>query len=336
MKHTCLLLALPLFAGVCACSNDDQSGQPVSTKEVRFNVTVPKAPRAATTTASIDHFRIFSFVNTKPFMSNVIANRNQSSWSTSPVMYWPADNSPVNFYCISPMIGEVEDANAVPTPNIKDYENSRGNIDLLYSVNVGATENPVTINFRHALSKLAFNFRRREASASQAPLKIDVKEVSVTEIYTKASFTFPKTTTSQGSSDAGTWHDQRSAAEIDIFSGKTATLTDDYQNLNSSGFEFALPQNLATSRAAFSGAYVKVKCTVFDETSGVQIWPKGADDDYLYFPLNSPGAANTTGQWEAGKAYAYNITVGVPADAGKIEFDVTVDEYPSFEDMYLE
>lgn len=336
MKHTSLLLALPLLAGVCACSNDDQPSQHVSNKEIRFNVTVPKATKAATTTASISHFRIFSFVKSKPFMSNVIANRNQGSWTTAPVMYWPADNSPVNFYCISPMIGEVEDADAVPTPNIKDYENSRGDIDLLYSVAAGVSENPVSINFRHALSKLAFNFKRREASASQAPLKVEVKEVSVTDIYTKASFTFPKNTTSQGSTDSGSWHDQRSSIDVDIFSGSTAVLTDSYQNLNSSGYEFAIPQNLAESRAAVSGTYVKVKCTIYDENSGVQIWPKGAQEDYIYFPLNSPGASNTTGEWQAGKAYAYNITIGVPSDTGKIEFDVTVDEYPSFEDMYLE
>ena len=337
MKTNKFAMLIPLAAcGLLSCSHDDTNGIAPSQKEVRFNVTVPRAPRGVTETSTIDNFRIFSFVNKKPYMHNVSATKNDGSgWVTTPVMYWPADASPVNFYCISPMIGEVADSD-VPNPNIENYDNATGKTDLLYSVNIGATVNPVSINFRHALSKVAFNFKRMEASPSQAPIKVDVSEVTLTAINTKGSFTYPDKTTSSESSDAGTWHDQGSKNDIAIFNGPVTTLTDQYATLNSSGYEFALPQELATSTADLGGAYVKVKCAVYDETSGVRIWPKSAESDYLYFPLNSTGAANTTAEWQAGKAYAYNITVGVPQDSGKIEFDVTVDQYPTFEDMYLE
>ena len=329
------MLALPLLIGLSACSDDDQPKQEVSNNAVRFNVTVPRASKAATTTASIDHFRIFSFVNSNPYMSNVVAKRTNSAWTTTPVMYWPADDAPVNFYCISPMVGEPE-GTQVPNPNIGDYENTDGRTDLLYSVTTGATVNPVGLNFRHALSKVAFNFKRKTASDQQAPLKVDVKEVVVTAINGTASFTFPDKTTSPDAEASGTWHDYKSLGDVTVFSGSTATLSDTYEALNSTGYEFAIPQVLPESKSDLSGAYVKVLCSIYDETSGVKIWPKGADDAYLYFPLSSPGASNTTSTWKIGKAYAYNITIGVPVGSGKIDFDVTVDEYPSFEDMYLE
>lgn len=336
MKHTSLLMVPALVASVvCACSHDDQPSVATSNKEIRFNVTVPRAARAATTTASIDHFRIFSFVDSKPYMHNVTANKVNTSWVTTPVMYWPADDSPVNFYCISPMIREAT-SSEVPNPNIEDYEDKDGTTDLLYSVASGVTTNPVSINFRHALSKLAFNLKRKEASASQSALKVEVKELSITDIRTAGNFTYPSQTTSANSESAGTWHDQKNTSEIPIFKGTTATLTDSYTNLNSTGYEFAIPQTLAESKADLSGPYVKVLCSIYDENSGVRIWPKGEEHSYLYFPLNSPGSSNTSPAWSAGKAYAYNITIGVPATTGKIEFDVTVDEYPSFEDMYME
>lgn len=336
MKHTSILLAIPVLASAfCACSHDDHPSMETSNKEIRFNVTVPRASKAATTTASIDHFRIFSFVDSKPYMHNVTANKVNTSWVTTPVMYWPADESPVNFYCISPMIREASSTD-VPNPNIEDYEDRDGKTDLLYSVASGVTTNPVSLNFRHALSKLAFNLKRKEASASQSPLKVEVKEVSITDIRTIGSFTYPTQTTSPNRESTGTWHDQNTSKEIEIYKGTATTLTDKYANFNSTGYEFAIPQALAESKADLSGAYVKVLCSIYDENSGVRIWPKGEEYSYLYFPLNSPGASNTASAWSAGKAYAYNITIAVPADTGKIEFDVTVDEYPSFEDMYLE
>lgn len=337
MKNFAYLLALPAAILISACSgNDDNApnGGNVSSNAVRFNVTVPRASRIPTTTASIDHFRIFSFVDQKPYMQNVIANRNESNWVTSPIMYWPADETPVNFYCVSPMLWD-KTGSGVPNPNIEDFNNPDGNTDLLYSVTIGATENPVNINFRHALSKIQFNFKRRAATA-EAPIKVDVKEVALTDIKGTGSFTFPDRTTAPNTEDTGTWHDQGNPSEVIIYSNSTTTLTDTYQTLSSTDYEFAIPQTLAESRVDMSGAYVRVNCSIYDENSGVRIWPKGAEEGSIYFPLNSPGASNTTSTWLPGKAYAYNLTIGVPAGTDKIQFDVTVDTYPAFEDMYVQ
>lgn len=335
MKSVSLLLAIAAVAGLASCSNDDHDTLTPTKNEVRFNVTVPISTRALTTTAKLDHFRIFSFVDSQPYMSNVQADKTGSNWATTPVMYWPADDKPVNFYCISPMVGTETDSGE-SLPHIKDYVNTDGTTDLLYAVNIGAVINPVRINFRHALSRIAFNFKRRQASSSQAPIKVEVKDVAVTNIFSKGSFNYPNQTTAPSGMAVGTWLDQSAATDAQIFSGSVKTLTDAYTTINSTGYEFALPQELPVSKEDMSGAYLRVLCSVYDETSGVRIWPKSQAEDYLYFPLNSPGAANTTKTWEPGKAYAYNITIGVPEGTGKIEFDITVDDYPDFADMPVE
>lgn len=344
MKHThtnclkalALLLGASSFA-LTSCSSDDDSPKADPGSQIRFNVTVPKSLARETTTASINQFSLYSFVNGAAYMSDVTVSRNDgSNWTAQPVMYWPSDGSAVNFYCINPAVGSQSVAQGTSVPHINGFNNASGTTDLLYAVTSGATVNPVRINFRHALSRLSFNFRRRPASESQAPLRVVVKEVTVNSVYGTASFTYPMQTTAPDNEVRGMWSAISNPSEVSIYAGQQAVLTDDYVRLNTSGYEFAIPQTLIASAEDLSGAYIKVKCTIYDENSNVQIWPKGQADDYLYFPIASPGATNTKGLWEEGKAYAYNITIGVPSDFGKIEFDVTVDEYPKFENLPTE
>lgn len=337
MRITSVILLLSAAGlGFTACSSDDDN-TPVTGpgNQVSFNVTVPRTQRAATTTQSINQFYAWSFVDGKEYMPGVSVSRDgAASWVASPVMYWPADGQPVNFYCVSPLVGESTQTNA-SDPDIKGYVNTDGTTDLLYAVTLGATQNPVRINFRHALAKLAFNFKRREASSTQAALKVEVKGVTLTAVKTKGSFNYPRETTSMESTVSGVWRDQQSPADAVISQNETVVLTDNYMNINSTDYEFVIPQDIAESTPDYGGAYVKVLCAVYDERSGVRIWPTGQAEDYLYFPLNASGQAANT-MWEPGKAYAYNITIGVPAGTGKIEFDITVDEYKQFEDMNIE
>lgn len=118
-------------------------------------------------------------------------------------------------------------------------------------------------------------------------------------------------------------------------------LTDKYTNLNSTGYAFAVPQDLAESRNTgnvYTGAYLRVMCSVYDEESGVKLWPStttpGYDaatgNAYIYFPLNDPAHDTDVDDWEAGRYYVYNITIGVPRGTGVIDFDITVDEYKEF------
>lgn len=334
MKASSVFLWLAAAAiGFTACSKDDEN-VPSSGSVINFNVTVPRAQRQTTTTASINQFYLWSFVGGREYMPGVSVSRSGSSWTSSPVMYWPGDGQPVDFYCISPLVG-TNDSPLGGGADIKDYVNTDGTTDLLYAVTLGATKNPVNINFRHALSRLAFNFKRREASSTQAPLKVEVREVIVTDINTTASFTYPHATTSPNGDATGVWSGQSSPVDAVISQNQTVVLTDNLMNINSTGYEFVIPQRITESGDSYAGCYAKVLCSIYDENSGVRIWPSGQESDYLYFPLNAAGQTGPQ-SWDAGKAYAYNITIGVPAGTGKIEFDVTVDEYQQFDSMGIE
>lgn len=83
---------------------------------------------------------------------------------------------------------------------------------------------------------------------------------------------------------------------------------------------------------------MKVLCDIYDEATGIKIWPSTTDanyDDmtgagYVYFPLNGDNAQSP--RWELGKSYVYTLTVGVPDEgSGYIDFDITVDNYSEFE-----
>ncbi|MCI9285771.1 MAG: fimbrillin family protein [Muribaculaceae bacterium] len=80
-----LMLLSAVGLGFTACSSDDDT--PVDGKAMRFNVTVPRAPRAATTTQSINQFNLYSFVDGAEYMSNVTVTRNGTEWEASPAMY---------------------------------------------------------------------------------------------------------------------------------------------------------------------------------------------------------------------------------------------------------
>ena len=78
-------------------------------------------------------------------------------------------------------------------------------------------------------------------------------------------------------------------------------------------------------------------CAIYHEDTGTQIWPRGAEYADIYFPLHSAAeGAQTVSEWQQGRAYIYNLTIGVPSQTSAIEFDVTVDEYQSFADADIE
>lgn len=341
-----LLSAVSLGLGSCSDDDNDYVPTPPESEAVGFTVAVPRAPRtsrAATTSSSIEEFRTWAFYNGANYMSNVTVKRSGDEWTYSPLMYWPADGS-LNFYCISPMIDNTTQLAPVET-HIPDYINTAGTTDLLYAVTKGATAGTtgkVKINFRHALSQVQVNLKRKEASSTQAAIRVDVKEVGFTAICQQGSFMFPNATTDSKTDVTGTWSDVVSPVSPKVYVGFDQ-LEDKYVNFNSTGYMFAIPQTLQESvdagNSSYEGSYIRVLCSIYDEKSGVKIWPSASTpaedmtdgDAYIYFPIASAELPLATKEWKAGKSYVYNITVGVPQGSSIIDFDVTVDDYNDFE-----
>lgn len=345
MKLIYAFTILAIGAGISACSDDkDYDGpQPGETgrNAIEFAATAPRAPRTVSTTENLDKFYVTAYTDGMLFMDNVEVIRTGSgAWGYTPRMYWPSDGT-VNFYSYTPdIVANVHhDESGTDIPG---YVNP-GDIDLLYGVNMdesapaGGGDKQVKVNFRHALSQVRFKLRRQDGAHN--PLRVEVGAVQLMNICSTGTFNFPRETTSADSEARGEWTGTSSVVSPDIYRGENISLTSDYQLVGNTGYIFAVPQTLVTSSETdYQGAYVRVLCSIYDEASGVKLWPsasassydQASGSGYLYFPL-----ATSPSTWDAGKAYVYNITIGMPQGSSAIEFDVTVDDYQDFADVEL-
>lgn len=341
MKISSSLFILATALAFTACSDNDDSGAPKDTAKINFSVSVPKSPRAVTTTSSINQFKTWGYVNQKVYMEDVEVNRvDNGSWSYQPAQYWPADEQKVNFYSYSPADLSTETPNTPDNPDIPGFINN-GTTDLLYGVNIGESSKSsvVKINFRHALAQVKFLFKRITPPDSPQPIDVKVRNVTVTGTYSTASFHFPTETTAAENPIVGEWVEPTDIKDMAIFDGEKS-LTDEAVELNSTGNMFAIPQDLTESTDVTktdNGAYVKVLCDIYDQKTGTKLWPSQSDETYdpatgagyLYFPLNNNSVIE---QWDAGRSYRYVLTIGVPKDSsGYIDFDITVDDYEEFD-----
>lgn len=333
LKHIFLLSVASL--ALAACSDDDKSTPEITGNAIRFNASAPLAPRAVTTTDNLDNFRVTAFVGGKKYMDNVPVIKTGNTWTYSPTMYWPADET-VNFFSYSPDNITTNSAEKSGT-DIKGFVND-GTTDFLYGVNMdesGKTSKMVKINFRHALSQVRFYLKRK---VQDPAIRVDVTGVALTKINSVGDFAFPRATTAQGSVAYGTWSAQSLPTDPAIYTGAPATLTDNGTELNPGSYYFFIPQKLEQAgENTADGAFVKVTCAIYHEGTGTRIWPSGADYGDIYFPLNTTGTGSqAVTEWLQGRAYVYNLTIGVPSESSVIEFDVTVDEYQNFAESDLE
>lgn len=349
MKLTPSILLLALGAvSVTACSDDDNNGVSGDTDEITFNVTVPRAPRVATTTTNIKEFSTWAFTQDKLYMDNVVVRRDGSKWTYQPVMHWPVDDHAVNFFSVSPAIpATVSGFQNGRRHDMSGYVNTAGNVDLLYAVNMderSSKTKQVQVNFRHALSQVRVALR---AQASTPAIRVEVNAVELLNIYSRGDFDFPRKTTDRddvSEATRGDWTDQSLPTDVTLYSGDGVDLSEtESTELNSTGYYFALPQDLIDSKvngATYTGAYARVRCQIFDKKTDVKLWPSSTVSGYdsatqsawLYFPLDTDSTRYD--EWDLGKAYYYVLTVGMPSGSSTISFDVTVDEYDMTQDKY--
>lgn len=347
MKLTNTFLLLAAGFSLAACSSDDDVPNKMPSDEaISFNASAPLAPRAVITTGTLKDFHVTAFTDGKPFMKNVKVTKVDNVWQYSPTMYWPVDQT-VNFFSYAPAEGGAAPREASGDGTDLSFTNT-GSVDLLYGVNMdlsGETSNMVNINFRHALSQVRLALRRK---AETPAIRVDVIGIDLLNIKSTGDFKFPRETTSQESTSKGTWSNQGTPGNPELFKADQAqpwTLTDDYDEQNSSSYFFFVPQTLTPSKmsgTAPSGSIARVLCAVYHEETGAKIWPsksleeKGTGCGYIYFPLDAGGNEGAVSEWEAGRAYVYSLTIGVPSTSSAIQFDVTVDEYQDFAQIPLD
>lgn len=125
-------------------------------------------------------------------ITNSDPNGNGSWIDATGTRYWPQDKN-LNFF--AEVNGENEfdyNGGAPKFNNFKVKQNVKDQLDLMYSVNMGAVNNgsPVALNFRHALSQVCFR-----ATNNTKNLNVTINSVSVGHLTDGGTYTFPLATT---------------------------------------------------------------------------------------------------------------------------------------------
>ena len=355
MKSKYLVVALSAVA-LAACNNDEvmevNQGRGIS-----FQVATEASTRAtATTTTSINEFKVWGFTDDKTLMNGIEVTKADNKWTYDGTIFWPA--TAVDFYSVSPSdvagVSITKDAQKI-TGFTVDTDQSK-QVDLLYAVNKNESKaehetSPVSVNFRHALSQIMF-----KAKNTNENLKVTVKGVKIANIKKVGDFTYPGATTSgpvaaDGTITGGTqgsWASVQTPATFEA--GVTEQTLDGVQDAKElttisekvyTGALFMIPQALTAWNPETEGClvsddvYFLLNCQILSGTDkNIQVWPSAADETFAEIAV--PAEAIT---WEQGKKYVYTFVFGEGAgyEPGEEEnpdptlvgigFDVTVDEF---------
>ena len=337
-KTTVTLITMIGFMAVTSCSEYESPLPKYDENIISLRAEVPNVSRgASTTTASINEFVVYAFTDGAALMDSVSVVRDGGVWTYSPPAYWPV--SAVNFYAYSPHISTAADISGQSGANINGYVN-HSNVDFLYSVrkNVMQQAAPVSLNFRHALSKVSIMM-----SSTNPHINVVVSYIVLKNIYKQGDFTFPQSSTLPSTPEVvGTWSDLKTKSDMITFAiigdedrVELTPVPTDY-TLTTLDQSYVIPQPLSKvelSNEGYAGTYIEVDCEIFDSSTGAKLWPNSSTPSYMLVQgtktgrIVYPAAADNVKEYKAGHAYVYNISINNPSVLDQIEFDVTVGDY---------
>lgn len=182
-------MALSLL-GLASCSNDDSTEAPVSAKEtpMTFDVVHPSQTRAtATEFESGDKIGVYIAKADMPLeiggnaLNNEPLTLTSGKWTPGKNLYW--DDGTYNAYAYYPYMNvtSIEDqpvsvatdqSTAETNGTLSGYEAS----DLLYAKtsNVAASTSPVTLSFKHVMSKLTIRLVKGEDFEGEMPTDAEI------------------------------------------------------------------------------------------------------------------------------------------------------------------
>lgn len=196
-------------AMLTACSNDEVVLENNDANAIRFGVTAQNNSRAADVFCNNNlpgAFNVSAVYNNALYINgdNIEKGSNGKWENKSGLRYWP-NTGDVHFYGY--VNGDITMTDAlVPTfanftvvgeDGNKENKTVADQVDLLYAVKTQAkaaagengvvqTPQQVNLNFRHALSQIVFNARNDNAN-----LYVEISGVSVVNVMSKGTYTFP-------------------------------------------------------------------------------------------------------------------------------------------------
>lgn len=191
MKRHILYIGVALsLLGLASCSNDDSTEAPVSAREtpMTFDVVHPSQTRAtATDFENGDKIGVYIAKADMPLeiggnaLNNEPLTLTSGKWTPGKNLYW--DDGTYNAYAYYPYMNvtSIEDqpvsvatdqSTAETNGTLSGYEAS----DLLYAKtsNVAASTSPVTLSFKHVMSKLTIRLVKGEDFEGEMPTDAEI------------------------------------------------------------------------------------------------------------------------------------------------------------------
>lgn len=251
----------------------------------------------------------------------VTYDKTKSKWTYSPLRFWPTQGH-IDFLAYAPYDSQYD--NIVTKDNQKltfivnsNIENQK---DLLYANavgqakdNISSTGNKVKFQFAHALSKLGYKVKLSGDYSSNATFNLTkITLAGSPDGTTKAFYTSGKIDLSKTNTALDLWSGYATDRQnFDWFSGSsTVTGTDlkhpDDNRVENKDYLFVIPQKFKTGTDKL---YVIVTYTITYKNDTQN-------------PITNTVYKQLSNDFEPGKAYMINLTLGLP-----IEFDATVTDW---------
>lgn len=328
-KLSCLGLAALALA---SCSSDELI-EVNDGPAINFSVVTNKATRAEVKKDNLTKFKVWAYKTTgksKTFLSNIECTRSGNDWKLNGgTMFWPEET--LNFYMLaSSELAEGTTTTIAPSMSAESqtvaYTAGAGDVDMVYAVCKNKTKEahiakPVNVNFRHALSQIAFQVANINPNLKITVTGIKVVGVNNSGTYslTDAADTYPN---ASGDKGEGAWavtnngEDARKAVSYTAYTNETGIVLEGVSDkpAGAGSSLFLVPQTLPTwtvqndNDGTFSvtggTARIEVTCTI------EQLVGDGSYTVIWNGPVTISLQGGTGNKWLEGKKYVYTLTFG--------------------------
>lgn len=327
-----ILFAAMAALAITSCSQNEEIDTLVQKAEIKINTAVSKTSRAvSTTTGSFRTFTAYAYSHTGVFANATTFNplipetaftsTDGTIWTAESKFYWP-DTDNVSFFAFSPnTIGQITytGATAQTAPTLK-YEVKTivtDQEDLIVAELMNKVRNSsdateaVSLNFKHALTKIGFKIKAESEGVKYTLNKIVIRAKG------NGLYTYKASTTS--ATELGSW-DITGATEVSYniepaialqLTGKDTDPTVDKTLYTSDYTAMLIPQDLTN---------VKFDIYYKAETSnGVVLRDKTTTPETLTF---------SNGNWGAGQNLVYTLSLKVEEITVNGAIETTWDSTP--------
>ena len=296
------LFSLAMAAFVASCSNDVVVSEKSDTP-IRITTSLDKQTRGAYTQATdITKFKMSAFKkigSNDAWINNVDVTYNGSSCSWSGNTVWPGDGSGLVFVAYAPnLLSTGTPSLSYNSSSITGFEQSTSDPDDLITAYADVTNgNSVTLNFKHALSKIEV----QAVNESTLGYTIDIDGIRIGGVNKKGDLAWQTSST-----PLPTWSEQTDKDKfenIDTGTSPVANPTGTAQSIMFGKEFYMIPQTLnawdptSDGNNSENGSYISVYCCI--KNNGVPVFPTSNGYAWAAIPIS--------GTWNAGYKYIYTL-----------------------------